>query len=141
MPYTILKNTFGFLLLFLCSSCGKLAELQNAYLQYDICDAGDSRFQSVNNIETNLRVEVVKPLERAADANYYLAGEVHYYDQYNQLLAIVIYGLGPEETWATKEVFEVANQSVAHSSSAIISSPASGSSICRFEQITAVVAL
>lgn len=96
------------------------------------------RFQSLNNIATNLRVEVVKPLERASNANYYLAGEVHYYDQDNQLLAIVIYGLGPQETWATKEVFEIANPSITTS---ISSSTSSGSSICRFEQITQAAAL
>lgn len=137
MLYTILKNTLGLLLLLLCSSCGKLSALQNAYLRYDICEAVDVRFQSLNNIATNLRVEVVKPLDRAPEANYYLAGEVHYYDQDNQLLAIVIYGLGPEETWATKEVFTVANPST----NSISSSTNSGSSICRFEQITQAAAL
>lgn len=139
MPYTILKNTLGLLFLLLCYSCGKLAELQNAYLRYEICDTADVRFQSLNNIATNVRVEVVKPLERAANANYYLAGEVHYYDQYNQLLAIVIYGLGPQETWATKEIFEVANTTT--STNTITSSNNSGSSICRFEQTMQDIAL
>lgn len=139
MTYTLLSVSLGMLLL---TSCTKLSDFQNDYLNYTICETGTDAFQSLDYIIPNVRVEVVHPLERAAVGGYFLAGEVHYYDQYNQLLAMVTYGVGPEERWAIKEVFEVTNSSLLEGEDpVIISKTVSGSSICRFEQVTTVSAL
>lgn len=120
MPHTIFNNWLLGLLLLLCSSCTKLSDLQNAFLNYDICAPTDQQFQSLDYILPHVRVEVVEPLVRSAEEGYFLAGEVHYYNQDNQLLAIVTYGLGTKEQWAVKELFELESGQ---------------SSFCRFEQL------
>ncbi len=138
MHHRIFLALSAFLLL---SSCTKLSDLQNAYLEYEQCTALQPRFQSLDYIEPNLRVEVVTPLEVAPIGDYFLAGEVHYYDQYDQLLAIVVYGLGPEERWATKEIFAVANTGLSDASSEETQELVEGSTICRFDQTSLLPSL
>lgn len=120
MPHTPFNNWLLGLFLVLCSACTKLSDLQNAYLNYDICTPTDVEFQSLDYIPPNTRVEVVEPLVRSAEEGYFLSGEVHYYNQNEQLLAIITYGLGPKEQWAVKQIFELDNGQ---------------SSFCRFEQV------
>ncbi len=124
MLRSLLVGLLGLLLTL--PSCTKLSDLQNAYLQYSLCTEAQQRFHSLDFVEPDVRVEVVVPIVVSPDGAYLLAGEVHYFDPYNQLLAIVTYGIGEEERWATKELFPTASDAA--------TDWVEGSTICRFEQ-------